>query len=609
MRLGIDFGTTNSAVAHFDGDRLVSVEMSPGYENEGVLPSLIYIDRAFNALAGMPAAEVYLERETGRPVRWEKKSLGILEMLVAGTGGSPIVVHEEMFVMIDVAANGRLIQSIKTALRDPDYEGTYIFDRFYTLDQLIAVILAQLKAGAEARFGEVCDEIILGRPVKFSDNPLIDARAEEILYKAARLAGFEMVSFEKEPVGVMYLHHSASAARQTVLIFDFGGGTLDLTIARLGGAQVPEILATQGVLVGGDDLDSRIMQSLLKYFGAGTTVGGYPFPHDMLDLLLKWQTMPELSRPQHMSRILDFKHNSSNPATVAALETLVTRNIGYQLFNEIERTKRELSTSIITKLEFEYGAIKIREVITRVQFERMIEAEIEKVREGLYDVLDQANMAPSDLDVVLRTGGTSLVPVFINMLEDIFGAGKVQDVEALVSVVGGLAVAAGTSGNHYTEPLYAVRYDKPGRSTISHVRTAGSVPYELYNLRIGETAYVNSQLSITKCPVMLSGLPAIRTASADRNEQTGDFLQFDIASPARVYVAYESAAQEIPAWLQAFTPEAHTIEIKGEWVDETFLQIYSRDFPAGPVTLGGNRASEHAPDLLNYMVVVRTHPI
>ncbi|MBN1285794.1 MAG: Hsp70 family protein [Anaerolineae bacterium] len=608
MRLGIDFGTTNSAVAFFDDDRLIAVQMSPGYENDDVLPSLIYIDREFNALSGMPAAEAYLERETGRPVRWQKKSLGILEMLVAGTGGSPILVHEEMFVMVDTAANGRLIQSIKTALRDPNYEGTYIFDRFYTLDQLIALVLGRLKQGAEAQFGKPCDEIILGRPVKFSDDPEIDARAEEILYKAARLAGFEKACFEREPVGVMYLYHISSAARQTGLIFDFGGGTLDLTIARLGGAKPPRILASRGVLVGGDDLDSRIMGALLKYFGQGTTVGGYPFPHDMLDLLRNWQTMPELSRPQHMGRINDFKRNSSNPSAVYALETLVTRNVGYKLFAEIERVKRALSASIIAKLDFRYGAIRIHEVITRVQFERMIETEVEKVRAGIYEVLAAAEMEPSALDVVLRTGGTSLVPVFINMLEEIFGAGKVQDVEPLVSVVGGLAVAAGTVANQYRESPYAIRYDKASRPVITNIRTAGGSVYEPYTLRIGETAYVNSQLVITRCPVMLSGLPAIRTAGADQDEQGDEFLRFDIQHPARIYVAYQSAARELPTWLQSFTPEALTIEIKGEWVEETYMQLYSKDFPAGTVTLGGCRANEHAPNFLNYIVIVRANP-
>ncbi|GAB4450004.1 MAG: hypothetical protein Kow00120_20260 [Anaerolineae bacterium] len=606
MRVGIDFGTTNSAVAYYDGARLVSIQIDP--RTDYILPSLIYIDRKYQSVVGYEAAQEYLRRESGRRVKWERRYLGEIEIMVAGTGGSPIVYNEAVIVMIDTAANGRLIQSIKSALRDPKYDGTYVFDRFYTIDELIAIVLSELKRGAEQRLGGACTEAIIGRPVKFSDDPDINERAEEIIYKAALRAGFTDISFELEPVGVSYLHHISSPTRHTALVFDFGGGTLDLTVVRVGGDRRPEILATRGVLVGGDDLDRRIMQSLLKYFGEGSTLDGYPFPHDILDLLLSWQTMPEVSRPQHMNTIRDLKHAASNPAAVAALETLVSENVGYKLFSEIERTKIDLSTSIISRLEFRHGPIRIREVITRIQFEAMIAEEIAQVEAGINAVMADAELKPADIDIVLRTGGSSLVPAVADLLASMFSAARVQQVEPLVSVVGGLAVAAHAEGARRA-PRYAVRYERPAQPLIENIRTERGGAYGTYTMRIDAACYSDVNITVTQCPVMLSGLPAIKAADADHTAESPTFLRFDLKQPARVYVAYEASAQSRPAWLRAFTRENAFIAVKGEWVEERLLQLHSKEFPAGTVTLGGNQAEGASADVyLQYLVVVQATP-
>ena len=214
MQIGIDFGTTNSSVAHFDGTQLHPIRLDPANaENPYVLPSLLYIDRDYQVRVGTAAAEEYLARETGRRIIWERRELGAIEMIVAG-GGGPIRYMHEVNVVTDIGMNGRLLQSIKTALRDPTYEGTTIFDRYYTLDELIALILAAMKASAEAQLGEPCESVVLGRPVRFSDDPAISERAEEILYRAARFAGFREITFALEPIAVAHLYHRSTPQRQ-----------------------------------------------------------------------------------------------------------------------------------------------------------------------------------------------------------------------------------------------------------------------------------------------------------------------------------------------------------------------------------------------------------
>ncbi|HLV34781.1 MAG TPA: Hsp70 family protein [Spirillospora sp.] len=606
MRLGIDFGTTNSGIAFYDGQRLYAVRTNPLNENPDVLPSLIYIDRQHNATVGIEAAFAYLEHDTGRPVKWQRQHVGTVEIVVAGRGDDAITYGEDLYALVDVAAHGRLLQSVKTILRSPTYDGTRIFDRFYTVDSLIEMLLASLKNCAETQFGEACDAVVIGRPVKFSDDASTDQRAEEIIYTAAWAAGFRNITFATEPLAVTYLHHVNSPKRNTSLVFDFGGGTLDLTVARVGGDQTPEILANRGVLVGGDDLDKAIMKHLTRYFGRGAIVGRdhQPFPDDMLELLLTWQTMSDLSRPQFLDRIKQFQRESNNKTAMRALETLVTKNLGYQLFRVIEQTKRVLSSQPMAQLDFEHGPIKIHEVITRERFEQLIAREVAEAEAGVRAVVEEAGLTPDDIDVVLRTGGSSAVPAFVNMLARIFGEDKLRELAPLVSVVGGMAVIA--HNNERPVPDYAVRYETETHRVLDGIEVASGSPFERYYLRPNQRAYSDDSWTINMMPANLSGLPAIRLAAADIENESASYLRFNIAVPARVYVGYDSNAIERPRWLRDWQRDDTSLEIDDGWRAPRTLRLYSKVFEPGTVVLGGNKARGWAGQIpTNYAVIVK----
>ena len=174
-RFGIDFGTTNSSIAFFDGQELHRPIVNPGSDNPLVLPSLLYIDRQQQSVAGMVAARQYLSNETGRRATWEKRRVGEIDVIT-----SDFSYVQTVHVLVDTGAQGRLLQYIKTALRDPGYDGTQVFDRFYTVDELIALILRPLKASAEQQLNRECRNVVLGRPVKFSPDPAVSDRAQEI---------------------------------------------------------------------------------------------------------------------------------------------------------------------------------------------------------------------------------------------------------------------------------------------------------------------------------------------------------------------------------------------------------------------------------------------
>lgn len=598
MRLGVDFGTTNSAIALYDGQQLIPAVVDRDNDNPHVLPSLIYMDRKGKATVGARAASLYLEKETGRPTRWRTREVGDIQMTVASFDGDQIDSTTAVSVMIDEGANGRLIQSIKRALFNRRYEGTHIFGRFYAVETLIALILRNLKLSAEEQFRQTITQIVLGRPVRFSPNAMTDSRAEAILLKAAHLAGFTDITFEREPVGVAYLYHRESRERQTALVFDFGGGTLDLTIAEVGGAQPPRILATDGVQVGGDDLDRRIMEALLPHFGGGDDGALSP---EMSDKLLSWQTMPELSRPRQRERIRNLIKTAGDPTPYRALETLVTNNIGFRLFKEIERVKMALSSERSATLRFEYQAINIEETISRRRFERLIAAEVNAVEEGIQRILDSARLQPSQIDVVLRTGGSSLVPAFRQLLEQIFGMEKLREIDPLVSVTGGFAVVA----HEFKPPA-----PPTPETLISDITTASGRPAQSDRLRIGGLCYGDWNFKIKRMPSALDGLPLIQTPNLDRDSTDANTLHFCLEKPARVYIAYEGGLDPLPEWLRGFRQESIWLEIEDDFalITRTML-LYSRAYPAGRITLGGNRAGASLNGaheaVANYMVIVQ----
>ena len=595
-RFGIDFGTTNSAIAFFDGQELHRPIVDPGSENPLVLPSLLYIDRQQQATAGLAAAREYLNHETGRRARWEKRRVGEIDVIT-----SDFTYVQTVHVLVDTGAQGRLLQYIKTALRDPGYDGTQVFDRFYTVDELIALILRPLKASAEEQLNRECHEVVIGRPVKFSPDPAVSDRAQGILYKAARLAGFDSIGFEMEPIGALYFYHRTSPQRELALIFDFGGGTLDLTLAEVGGPTPPNIIATLGVLVGGDDLDKRVMQYLLKYFGGLPRPGHRALPPEVLDLLENWQTMPLLSRP-HFMKVLN-EYRADNPAAIDALITLVTRNLGFQLFREIEQTKIKLSDTLSAPLTFEQSGIHIRETITRYKFEELIAPEIEAVDSGVRQILHDAAIKPEQVDVVLRTGGTSAVPAFTDLLAEIFERQKIRSLELLTSVVGGLAIAAREERG--PSPAYEMIYPKNPAEVVSDIRSETRQDYALYEFRIDAACYLDAPYTVTRMPVTLSGLPAIRTAQADKASTAEEFLHFHLARPATITIAYDADAARVPQWLSNFAREPYTIEID-QLGTPRYLKVYSKEFAADNVTLGGSRAAGSSGNIfLHYLVIIR----
>jgi hypothetical chaperone protein len=284
----------------------------------------------------------------------------------------------------------------------------------------------------------------LGRPVNFGADASFNELAVGRLRTAAELAGFDDVTFELEPIAAALSYERALDHSQHILVFDFGGGTLDLTVMRVGGKE-REVLATGGINVAGDIFDREIIRyRLLDNFGRGTTIGerGLPFPAHLSESLTHWQEIPALSTPETLRLLDEAQRTGDHPSRVRALESLVVNNYGFAMFDAVEQAKRELSESYSAIVRLQAEDIDLWQLLTRAQFEAIIAAHRREIAVRVQDTVRRSGLRPDEIDAVVRTGGSSQIPCFIASLAEQFGAEKLRLENTFSGVTAGLAIRA-----------------------------------------------------------------------------------------------------------------------------------------------------------------------
>jgi hypothetical chaperone protein len=423
---GVDFGTTNSALARADRDgpaRLAHFSRGGGKRT-----------RTFRSV-------VYLEpNPEGRgPARELAGPLAIRRYLAA----------EEP---------GRLVQSLKSFLAARDFSATRIFEREYRLEALIAVLLRNLfREGAES-VGEVAGTVVVGRPVRF-----VSARAaEDEALALARLraafatAGIEDIVFEYEPVAAAYHYERALDHDELILIGDFGGGTSDFSLIRVGpgarearesGGALP-VLGNAGVPVAGDVFDGRLVRALVApALGLGAEYRSIfdrvlPVPRWIYGHLERWHHLSFLRTPRTLALLFDLQREALEPERLAALVHIVQEDLGFPLHRSVEAAKVALTRGPDAVFGFEHGPVKIGAPVTRPEFERWIAPELESIAACVDGLLAQSSIARSDVDRVFLTGGSSLVPAVRALFAERFGEERIRSGDELTSVASGLALRA-----------------------------------------------------------------------------------------------------------------------------------------------------------------------
>jgi hypothetical chaperone protein len=439
VRLGIDFGTTNSGVGLYDGRELHILPIDLYSKVPSVVRTLLYLTRENEIHVGQAAIDVYYAQNIGRARRLSKKVVGEIE-----------VVADEMFyvrdvhVLVDELTPGRLFRSLKSGLKEAGYTGTNVFGRAYSLEELIALYLEQIRQRAGQILGWDVTAAVLGRPVNFGAGPEVNELAEARLRSAAELAGFQQVSFELEPVAAALAYARTLDRPQHVLVFDFGGGTLDLTVMQVGAGE-RQVLSTGGIDIAGDVFDQQIIRTyLLRHFGQGSTMGSrdLPFPSYLTDALAHWQKIPALSAPKTLQVLEEAQRTGSHPSRVRALESLVVNNYGFALFDAVEQAKRELSRRFTAIVRLAAKDIDLWQMLTRLQFETSIGAYRREIEAQVTGTVVRSGLRPDQLDAVVRTGGSSQIPCFVALLAEQFGTEKLRQENTFSGVTAGLALRA-----------------------------------------------------------------------------------------------------------------------------------------------------------------------
>ena len=296
--------------------------------------------------------------------------------------------------------------------------------------------------------------MVLGRPARFSADPKIDAFAEERLKKAGELAGFTNIRFVIEPIAAALAYEARLERDEVVLVADFGAGTTDLTVMRLGPSRREkkdrreDVVASSGVYVGGDRFDAAIMKSkLFPHFGHCSTylptITGkrMEMPTYVSSRLLSWNEMSLIREKKTRELIEMMLKTSDRKSAIEALHDLVMYNLGFQLYRAIEQAKVTLSTEREAMLDFEEERISIHERITREEFDAASAHLIVELEETTDELLTRL---PSSLkiDSVFLTGGSSHVPAVRQLFARKFGAERLRTADAFTSVVEGLGRAS-----------------------------------------------------------------------------------------------------------------------------------------------------------------------
>jgi len=423
--VGIDFGTTNSSIGR----------CSP------LAPSTVELVR-FPFLGGTTESYrslLYLEQ-----IRQQGKN-----KLVSWTGPAGI----EHYLARETA--GRLIQSLKSFLTSRTLQSTEVFGRRFTIEDLIARILRDLREKAEHQFGLPITSVVAGRPVNFvgAETEADNAYAESRLRNAYHAAGFEQVHFELEPVAAAHYYESTLQRDELILIGDFGGGTSDFSLIRVGpavrhrGRTGDDLLGNAGVGLAGDSFDAKIVRRLVSpHLGAGSSIRSIdkilPVPNWVYSKLERWHHLSLLKGRDTLNMLASVKAQALEPKKIEALIHVVDEDLGYVLHKAVQETKVGLSTGMSAKFDLSDAVIALEATAKRSSFESWIAEELAAIEQCVDSLLRDSGVLPAQVNMVFLTGGSSLVPAVRRIFEQRFGADRIRTGNQFTSVAQGLALKA-----------------------------------------------------------------------------------------------------------------------------------------------------------------------
>jgi hypothetical chaperone protein len=407
---GIDFGTTNSALAIYN-------ETTKKIQDTIIIPSLIYFFHQPNA--GQPS-------------------------YVAG--------EEAITAYLNDGMKGRFIKSIKQVLSRSSFTETRIHNKRYNASDLVAIILKELKDRADQLTGCDCRKAVIGRPVFFDDDDVQkDTLAQTRLNKAAEIAGFVDVRFQFEPIGAAFAYEKSLTKKENVLVADLGGGTTDFTYLVLDPEKAgsknrkDDMMANGGIYVGGDSFDSAFMwEKGTPYFGKNTQYEATPgkvltVPKSLFANICSWEQMNFFNGLRIKKDIEDYYYFSGKDLQFKNLITLIENNLGYSVFQSIEKTKITLTNADTAMFSYYKMDISIDEEISLPVYEQIIAKDVDRIANYLDEFIVQNGIKPKNINSLFLTGGTSMVGSIQKLFKKRFPHVNMNSGDNFKSVATGLA--------------------------------------------------------------------------------------------------------------------------------------------------------------------------
>ncbi|HEY0334554.1 MAG TPA: heat-shock protein Hsp70 [Stenotrophomonas sp.] len=449
MRLGVDFGTSNSAAAAVIDGQVVPVRFGEALQfrttvyfpevmrdpaNFDLTPAMAYeVEQLVEAgrrdalAAGRPRETAALHRDAVRAVRRQWIEQAVREPLSSAALLQNAVYGDDALEAYFLENEGNLVQSPKSML------GYNLHPRArQTISGIATHILEHIRLTASRQYDHNVRRVLLGRPVRFrsSIGEAGNAQALDILRGAAIDAGFDEVDFLEEPSAAAMHHHATSSDRHEAVIVDIGGGTTDVAHASVGGSQAPQVHQAWGVPRGGTDIDLALsLAAFMPLFGRGVT--RVPTHHYV-----------EAAMVQDLPRQRDFRqHRYENvPAPYEdRLRALQDTGNTARLYRAVERSKIALSEDAIHGEALDFIEAGLHTDIADAVLVRAATAYLDELQQLLEQVvLDIGHVPP----VVFLTGGMSRAGYVRDRVMQCFPAARLVHGDASFGVVQGLALAA-----------------------------------------------------------------------------------------------------------------------------------------------------------------------
>jgi hypothetical chaperone protein len=305
-----------------------------------------------------------------------------------------------------------------------------------------------LKAKAEAFVDAEISAVVHGRPVRFVDrDDKADAKAQSVLDRIARRAGFRDVAFVYEPIAAAYHYEETAQTEETVLIADIGGGTSDFTVIRIGPKRRKrrerrdDILSNDGVRVGGTDFDTLLsLDAVMPELGLGTHLfeKNLPMPKTLYFELATWPTINFAYTHKNERELKFLVADSREPEKTGRLLKTIHRRLGHRIAIAVEDAKISLSGAGEVSIPLEFLERGLAVAATRHGLQRAVKEKTEQLRATASRCIANAGLKADGIDTIFFTGGSSLVPAVRGAIARAAPAARVASGSDFLSVALGL---------------------------------------------------------------------------------------------------------------------------------------------------------------------------